>query len=98
MVERAGFEAVEAANAAEAVSILEARLDIRIMFSDIDMPGGLDGLKLAALVRNRWPPIDVILTSGYSAPKSADLPARGLFFPKPYDERDVVLAMRKFAA
>jgi CheY-like chemotaxis protein len=98
MVEDAGFEAIEATDASQAVAILEKRLDIRVVFSDIDMPRGLDGMKLAALVRDRWPPIEIILTSGYFVPKPADLPARCLFFPKPYRENEVVAAMRKFAA
>jgi CheY-like chemotaxis protein len=98
MVEDAGFEAIEAADATQAVAILEKRLDIRVVFTDIDMPRGIDGMKLAALVRDRWPPIEIILTSGYFAPKPADLPARCLFFSKPYRENEVLAAMRKFAA
>jgi CheY-like chemotaxis protein len=98
MVESAGFEAVEASDATQAVAILERRLDIRIVFTDIDMPRGLDGMKLAALVRDRWPPIEIILTSGYVAPRQLELPLRSLFFPKPYKEKDVLAAMRKFAA
>ncbi len=98
MVEDAGFEAVEAADATQAVAILEKRFDIRIVFTDIDMPRGLDGMKLAALVRDRWPPIEIIMTSGHIAPRQADLPARTLFFSKPYKEKEVVAAMWKFAA
>jgi CheY-like chemotaxis protein len=98
MVEDAGFGVVEAANATEAVRILEARPDIHIVFSDIDMPAGLDGVKLAAIVRNRWPPIEIILVSGHGNPGLSDLPARTLFFPKPYKEDEVVAAMRNFAA
>ena len=64
MIESAGFVVVEAANATQAVRILEARLDIHIVFSDIDMPAGIDGIKLAALIRDRWPPIEIILVSG----------------------------------
>lgn len=98
MVEDAGFEALEAADATEAVRILEARLDIRIVFSDIQMPRGVDGMKLAALIRDRWPPIEIILTSGHVEAPNVDLPARGVFFSKPYDEKHVIAAMRKFAA
>jgi CheY-like chemotaxis protein len=96
MVEEAGFEPVEAADATEAVRILEARLDIRLVFSDIDMPRGIDGMKLAALIRNRWPPIDIILTSGHVDAAEVDLPVRSMFFPKPYNEKLVVAAMKKF--
>lgn len=98
MVEAAGFEGVQAANATQAVAILENRLDICIVFTDIDMPGGLDGVKLAALVRDRWPPIRVILTSGHLPPRQEDLPADALFFPKPIREKEVVKAMWKLAA
>ncbi|MGY4474804.1 response regulator [Bradyrhizobium sp. USDA 3364] len=96
MVEEAGFEPVEAADATEAVRILEARFDIRIVFSDIDMPRGIDGMKLAALIRNRWPPIDIILTSGHVDASEVDLPVRSMFFSKPYNEKVVVAAMKKF--
>jgi CheY-like chemotaxis protein len=97
MVEDAGFEALEAADATEAIRILEARLDIRIVFADIQMPRGIDGMKLAALIRNRWPSIEIILTSGHVDAANVDLPPRGLFFSKPYDEKHVVAAMKKFA-
>jgi len=78
LVEQAGFEAVEAANADEAVSILEARKDIRIVFTDINMPGSMDGLKLAHAIRKRWPPIELILTSGHFDISNSELPASGL--------------------
>lgn len=98
MVEDAGFEAVAAADATEAVSILERRLDIRIVFTDINMPRGMDGMKLAASIRDRWPPIEIILTSGHVRPDIAALPAGSVFFSKPYREREVVAAMRRLAA
>ena len=98
MVEDAGSRRSQAADATEAVAILEKRLDIRIVFTDIDMPRGLDGIKLAALVRDRWPPIKIILTSGHVAPRERDLPAGALFFSKPFKEKEVVDAMRKLAA
>lgn len=97
LVENAGFEVVEAANAAQAVRILESRFDVRIVFSDIDMPSGIDGVKLAEIIRDRWPPIEIILVSGHRAPLAAELPARAVFFPKPYVERDIVAALRKLA-
>ena len=63
-IEHAGFEVVQAANAHEAIAILEARPEIQIVFTDIQMPGSMDGLKLARFVRDRWPPIKIIATSG----------------------------------
>ena len=96
MVKNAGFKAVAAANATEAIRILEARLDVRIVFSDIDMPPGIDGIKLAALIRDRWPPIEIILVSGHISPPKINLPARAIFFSKPYRESEVICAMRNF--
>lgn len=98
MVEDAGFEALEAANATEAVAILETRLDVRVVFTDIDMPGGIDGMKLAAMIRDRWPPIQLILTSGHFAAANVTMPAESVFFTKPYRQRDVVATMRRLTA
>ena len=97
MVEEAGFEAIEAADATQAIEILERRLDIRLVFTDIDMPRGIDGMKLAALIHTRWPPIEIILTSGHVDTSDVELPERSLFFAKPYHERDVVSAMQRLA-
>jgi len=97
LVEDVGFEAVEASNADEAIRILEARSDIRIVFTDIDMPGSMDGLKLARAIRHRWPPIELILTSGHFNVSDADLPERGCFFPKPFDEVAIKRALQNFA-
>lgn len=98
MVEEAGFEAVEATDATQAIEILERRTDIRVVFSDIDMPRGLDGMRLAALIRERWPPIELILTSGKTAPRPEQMPRRGVFFSKPYHEEDVVSMLRSMTA
>ena len=80
MIEEEGFEVVEAADAIEAVAILERRLDISVVFTDIDMPRGMDGMKLAALIRDRWPPIHLIITSGHTNPPKASLPMDSVFF------------------
>lgn len=85
MLEEAGFKTVEASNADQAILILEARLDINVMFTDIEMPGSIDGMKLAHAVRGRWPPIKIIATSGHNKISNADLPAGGKFIPKPYN-------------
>jgi len=87
LVEDAGFAAVEARDADEAVRILESRADVCIVLTDIDMPGSMDGLMLAAAIRNRWPPIDIILVSGHVRDCNAMLPERGIFFSKPYNSR-----------
>jgi two-component system, response regulator PdtaR len=84
MISDAGFDVVEAGNADEAISILQARPDIHIVFTDIQMPGSMDGLKLARFVRDRWPPIKLVATSGRLALTEGDLPEGGLFISKPY--------------
>ena len=86
----AGFDTLEAANADEAIALLEARKDIRIVFSDMHMPGRMDGLRLAHAIRHRWPPIELVLTSGHMQVRTKDLPERGLFLSKPYDGRQLV--------
>lgn len=98
MVEDAGFDAVGAANSTEAIAILEVRADICLVFTDIDMPGGIDGVRLAALVRDRWPPIEIIVISGHRSVTPDMLPEAALFFSKPYDERAVVQEILRLAA
>jgi CheY-like chemotaxis protein len=82
---QSGFSVFEAESADAAIRILEARSDIHLVFTDVDMPGSMDGLKLAAYVRDRWPPIKLIVTSGHVAPNESLLPKGGRFFPKPYE-------------
>ena len=65
-LESAGLVVVEAGSADEAILILEQRDDINLIFTDIHMPGSMDGLKLAHFVKDRWPPIRIIATSGHS--------------------------------
>jgi two-component system, response regulator PdtaR len=98
LVEDAGYEAVEASNANDAIAILEARKDIRIVFTDMDMPGSMDGLKLAHAIRKRWPPIEVILTSGHFNLSDDDMPERGRFFPKPYRDQEIISTLHDFVA
>ena len=64
MIAGAGFDVVEAANADQAIEILESRRDVTVVFTDIQMPGSMDGLKLARAIRGRWPPIKIVATSG----------------------------------
>src|SRR5450631_2943383 len=97
MIEEA-FEVVEAASADEAIAILEARLDITVVFTDIQMPGSMDGLKLAAAVRDRWPPIKIVATSGLVDVRSDDLPEGGRFLPKPYSPEQIVRTLRELTS
>jgi CheY-like chemotaxis protein len=89
MIESAGFDTLEAANADEAIAILGARPEIHVVFTDIQMPGSMDGLKLAHFVRDRWPPIKIIATSGHRRVEGYELPNGGRFLPKPYTAREV---------
>ncbi len=93
-LEEAGYDVIVANNADAAVAILEARGDIHLVFTDIDMPGSMDGLKLAACVRDRWPPIHIIITTGKARP--LEIPANAIFIPKPYLGQTVVDAIRTF--
>jgi CheY-like chemotaxis protein len=94
MVEDAGFTSVEAVDADEAVAILESRSDIALLFTDIQMPGSMDGLKLAHAVHQRWPPIKIILVSGQLKLANADLPADSRFFGKPLEAEEMIAEMR----
>ena len=98
MVDEAGFEALEASNADQAIEILASRADIRIVLTDIDMPGSMDGLKLAQYVRGRWPPIEIIIVSGHRTVPAEEMPERGLFFSKPYSHHAMTAAMRRLAS
>jgi CheY-like chemotaxis protein len=98
MIGAAGFEVVEAADADEAIEILEARRDITVVFTDIQMPGSMDGLKLARAVRGRWPPIKIIATSGHLNVEEMDLPEGGRFLPKPYSPGQVTGVLRELTA
>jgi len=89
-----GYQVFEAANADQAIKLLEVHQDIRVLFTDIDMPGSMDGLRLAEAVRNRWPPVKIIITSGHVKIRQEELPVDGHFFAKPYDAALVVSAMR----
>jgi CheY-like chemotaxis protein len=89
------FDVIEAANADEAIAILEARLDVTVVFTDIQMPGSMDGLKLAAAIRDRWPPIKLIATSGRVALDRDDLPDGGRFLPKPYSPAQILKTIRE---
>ena len=95
MIAAAGFEVVDAANADEAIEILEARRDITVVFTDVQMPGSMDGLKLARAVRGRWPPIKIVATSGHIDVSATDLPEGGRFLPKPYSPIEVTGVLRE---
>src|ERR1700710_2698762 len=94
IVEDAGFTAIEAVNADDALTILESRSDIELLFTDIQMPGSMDGLHLAHAVRERWPLIKIILVSGQLKLTDGDKPADSRFFGKPIDVKQMIAEMK----
>ena len=95
LVESAGFEGIGAENADVALSILEARDDIRTVLTDVEMPGTMDGLKLAHIVRERWPPVHLIIVSGRAVPTESETPPGSKFFSKPYHERTIIAELKR---
>jgi CheY-like chemotaxis protein len=89
-----GFKVVEAANVDEALTVLEATEDVRALVTDVEMPGSLDGFTLARVVKQAWPQIGIVVTSGRMAPGPKDLPSGALFMPKPYRPADLLAAVR----
>ncbi|SIQ02031.1 Response regulator receiver domain-containing protein [Rhizobium sp. RU33A] len=93
-----GFTVLEASDADEAIGLLDTHPEIRLMFTDIDMPGSMDGLKLAKAVRDRWPPVKIIVASGHRHLSDELLPIEGKFFSKPYNHARIISAMREMLA
>jgi len=93
LVMAAGFEALEASDADQAIRVLESRPDIHLVFTDVTMPGSMDGIKLAHYIRERWPPVKLIVASGQTIIEESQLPVGARFFYKPYDESSIVKAM-----
>ena len=97
MIGDAGFEVLEAPDADEAIILLESRTDITVIFTDIEMPGSMDGLKLAFAVRDRWPPVTIIIASGHVRPRTDQMPPDVKFLRKPYSEAEVLASFRPAA-
>jgi two-component system, response regulator PdtaR len=98
LVQSAGYEAIEANNADEAIRILESRADIDLVFTDVQMPGTMDGIKLSHYIRERWPPVKLIVASGMAILEESSLPQGSRFFPKPYSNHAIVDAMTAMLA
>lgn len=92
MVVYAGHEALEAANADEAIRLLETRPDIHLVFTDVQMPGTMDGIKLSHYIRDRWPPVRLIVASGNDVVEG-NLPTGARFFRKPYNDNEMIALM-----
>jgi two-component system, response regulator PdtaR len=97
LVEEAGFAALEAGNAGEALALLDSRPDIALLFTDINMPGAMDGLKLARAVRDRWPAIGILVVSGQIRLRRSDLPSGSCFIAKPYRAEAVIAELHALA-
>ena len=93
-----GFEVIEAVDADEAVFLLESVPGIKVVFTDIQMPGSMDGLVLAAVVRDRWPPIALLITSGKVSPRTIDMPTGARFISKPYSPWQLREQLRSLTA
>lgn len=97
-IEDAGYRVLEASNADDAIRLLEQHPEIRIVFTDIEMPGSMDGIKLAAFIRDRWPPVEIIITSGRVLATDVTLPERGIFLAKPYQSQELKAHLSRMAA
>src|ERR1700735_3376146 len=95
ILEDAGYSVIAAASADEAIAVLESRNDIRTVITDINMPGSMDGLRLAAAVRGRWPPIKIIVVTGHKPPELDELPNDSLFVAKPYTAARMIAAVNE---
>ncbi len=94
----AGFKTLEADNAAHAIEMLETHSDISVLFTDIQMPGDMDGLALSQAVRKRWPPTIIVVSSGRYRPGAEEMPKDAVFLGKPYHPKalnDVLLDIRQ---
>jgi two-component system, response regulator PdtaR len=97
-LEDAGFKVFEAMSADEAVEILQVRLDVRVVMTDVALPGAMSGFDLARMVRERWPGVGIIAISGHEGPLLGELPADVPFITKPYAPATIVSLIRQMAA
>ena len=94
MVEDAGYISVEAVDAETALAILESSLGIGLLFTDIQMPGKMDGLQLAYAVHERWPAIRIMLVSGQLKLSESEIPPHSRFFGKPLKADEIIAEMQ----
>lgn len=90
MLADAGYEVIDAASADEAIELLQNAPDVRLVFSDVDMPGSMNGVALATVIHERWPHIRLLLTSGHHRLANSTLPDHGRFISKPISGETVV--------
>jgi CheY-like chemotaxis protein len=96
ILEGGGHKVIATLDAGQAIEVLERVRDIQLVITDIDMPGSMDGLRLAAAISDRWPPIHLIVVTGFAPPNSYELPRDSLFIPKPYGAAEILSAVRHF--
>lgn len=90
LLSEAGYEVVEAGNAHEALDVLTCHDDIKVVFTDVEMPGELNGFDLADTIEQRWPSIGILVTSGRCYPERLSASAQRVFLPKPFSVIKVV--------
>ena len=98
LLESAGYRVVEAADATTALTILEERQDVRLLFTDVQMPGPIDGMDLAREVHQRWPDVMLVVTSGDLDLHDSDIPDHGCFMSKPYRSGDLLGTVSRLIA
>jgi CheY-like chemotaxis protein len=96
ILEGGGHRVIATFDADEAIAVLETDREIEVVITDINMPGSMDGLRLAAAIRDGWPPIHVIVVTGLAHPLNSELPSGSLFVPKPYRPDEILSAVRRF--
>ena len=96
ILEQAGYDVVSATSADEAAALLEDRDDVQLIVTDINLPGTMNGLRLAAAVKARRPEMNIIIVTGCGAPQGDEIPPGSLFVPKPYNARKMIEAVRHF--
>ena len=94
VLSEAGYAVLATSNANDAIAMLESRNDIRLIMTDVNMPGSMDGLRLAEAVRGRWPPIKIIIATGQARPRDEQIPPGSLFLSKPYHPGTVTAAVQ----
>ena len=90
LLEENGFSVLEAKDADAALIVLESRPDVKLLFTDVQMPGSLNGMELAQEVHARWPHVLLVITSGRERPSRAEIPDDGRFVPKPYNAEQLL--------
>ena len=98
VLEDSGYSVLEASDAGEALTALEQRADVRIIFTYVQMPGAIDGVRLAHLVSQRWPLLKIIVTSGRMRLHQDDLPKGGVYLMKPYSATELTTAVYEVRA